>query len=118
MYYTSLYNLCISNSKTKNFLVCICIIAFGVFQEEFVVLCLKCLFEMLQVNCVCSADPFLQSGKEGGIVKTLVVDLRGEGVSPGSGGRGRGDESGSNINYAHPDDMATSIRPYDGYQVV
>ncbi|CAI8047058.1 Cilia- and flagella-associated protein 47 [Geodia barretti] len=59
-----------------------------------------------------------RSGKEGGIVKTLVVDLRGEGVSPGPGGRGRGDESGSNINYAHPDDMATSIRPYDGYQVV
>ena len=73
---------------------------------------------MLRVNCVCSADPFLQSGKEGGIVKTLVVDLRGEGVSPGPGGRGRGDESGSNINYAHPDDLATSIRPYDGYQVV
>ena len=53
------------------------------------------------------------------MVKTLEVELRGEGVSkePTEGGKRGGDETGK-INYAQPDDLATSIRPYDGYKIV
>ena len=46
------------------------------------------------------------------MVKTLVVELMGEGV--GEGARGRGEME----SYAHPNDLATSIRPYDGFKVV
>ena len=59
---------------------------------------------------------FLQSGKVGGVVKTLVVELKGEGVSAELAGR-RKDES-RRKNYAHPNNLATSIRPYDGYKIV
>ena len=45
-------------------------------------------------------------------MKTLVVELMGEGVSEGARGRGEME------SYAHPNDLATSIRPYDGFKVV
>ena len=59
---------------------------------------------------------FSQSSKLGGVVKTLVVEMKGEGVSAELTGR-RKDES-RRKNYANPNDLATSIRPYDGYKIV
>ena len=51
------------------------------------------------------------------VVQTLAVELRGEGaVREGQGGR---DQVGRRVTVkAHPDDLATSIRPHDGSSVM
>ena len=53
------------------------------------------------------------------MVKTLAVELRGEGVAGEEGGGWRERGGGRRgVSHAHPDDLATSIRPYDGSPVV
>ena len=47
-----------------------------------------------------------------GVVKTLAVELRGEGTV-GKTDTER-EKRGRRAALAHPDDLATSIRPYDG----
>ena len=49
------------------------------------------------------------------VVKSLTLELRGEGVSVLPERR---QEERDMVLYAHPDDLATSIRPYDGFKVV
>ena len=62
-----------------------------------------------------------QSGSGGpGVVKTLGVELTGEGVVGDTEARreGEGKGEGGRRTYAHPDDLATSIRPYTGSSVM
>ena len=51
-----------------------------------------------------------------GLVKTLAVELRGEGTVVKTDAEG--EERGRRAVLAHPDDLATSIRPYDGSYVM
>ena len=51
-----------------------------------------------------------------GVVKTLAVELRGEGTVVKTDAEG--EERGKRAVLAHPDDLATSIRPYDGSYVM
>ena len=51
------------------------------------------------------------------VVKTLAVELRGEGVVEEE--RWEEEEVGRReVIHAHPDDLSTSIRPYDGATVM
>ena len=52
-----------------------------------------------------------------GIVKTLAVEVRGDGVVGEKGG-GRDGVGRKMTTQAHPDDLATSIRPCDGSRVM
>lgn len=51
-----------------------------------------------------------------GVVKTLTVELRGEGTVGKTGTKREG--KGMRAALAHPDDLATSIRPHDGSYVM
>ena len=58
------------------------------------------------------------SNSGGGVVKSLVVELKGEGVGRGEVWSQREREGRRAMSHAHPDDLATSIRPYDGSPVL
>ena len=51
------------------------------------------------------------------MVSSLTVELRGEGVVGDTDTREDGREKRT-ATHAHPDDLATSIRPYDGSAVM
>ena len=70
-------------------------------------------------------DPlWFQSGSGGetipGVVTTLDVEMRGEGVVGEKEARREAEEKGERgrRTHAHPDDLATSIRPYHGSKMM
>ena len=76
------------------------------------------------IFCLHCAPLCIQGGSGGeispGVVKTLGVEMKGEGVVEETEAKKEAEEKREEgrRTHAHPDDLATSIRPYNGSRVM